>query len=271
MKNRPISARILSLLSAGALLGMSLAACVGAEEAEPLDPVDTEALDVGTGPANCTSPYRSCLEILNAWTGVPNPPSGIYTIDIDTNGPLSCFQVYCDMERDGGGWTGITRPISTLRLGGATTVWEGDVDLSYPVDGGPACTRDGSGSHTAWFDFMFPAGFEELYLSDYIAESHAGPGDTSDLGYTQLKWTDATGSFKGDISFGSGADEGPLSGAHFSSHYNGSYPAEKRLLFPSEEIFALGATQTVFRIGWGEAGSEHEGWCPWMAGTIFLR
>lgn len=34
---------------------------------------------------------------------------------------------------------------------------------------------------------------------------------------------------------------------------------------------SVGASSTKFRIAWGEAGPESEGWCPWTAGTINLR
>ncbi|CAK0764289.1 exported hypothetical protein [Gammaproteobacteria bacterium] len=36
---------------------------------------------------------------------LPNTQSGVYTIDPDGVGPIAPFQVYCDMDSDGGGWT----------------------------------------------------------------------------------------------------------------------------------------------------------------------
>ena len=46
--------------------------------------------------------YRSCRAILFGGASVG---SGVYTIDPDDGGPLAAVQVYCDMVRDGGGWT----------------------------------------------------------------------------------------------------------------------------------------------------------------------
>lgn len=44
----------------------------------------------------------SCLAIK---TANPTAPSGTYTIDLDGAGASAPFQVYCDMDTDGGGWT----------------------------------------------------------------------------------------------------------------------------------------------------------------------
>ena len=42
--------------------------------------------------------------------------------------------------------------------------------------------------------------------------------------------------------------------------------------WPADEaIYALTASSVEFRIGWGEAGGQHEGWFPWWSGTIRLR
>ena len=46
--------------------------------------------------------YKSCKEIMDNNNG---SSSGIYTIDPDGNGNIDKFEVYCDMQTDGGGWT----------------------------------------------------------------------------------------------------------------------------------------------------------------------
>jgi hypothetical protein len=51
-------------------------------------------------PGGCNP--MSCLEQKQR---VPNSPSGIYTVDPDGVGPITPFEVRCEMERDGGGWT----------------------------------------------------------------------------------------------------------------------------------------------------------------------
>jgi hypothetical protein len=51
-------------------------------------------------PGGCNP--TSCLEQKQR---APNSQSGVYTVDPDGVGPIAPFEAYCDMERDGGGWT----------------------------------------------------------------------------------------------------------------------------------------------------------------------
>jgi hypothetical protein len=75
-----------------------------AQEGNPL-PSRTElsfpfyTADDGT-PGGCNP--TSCFEQKQR---APNSTSGVYTVDPDGVGPIAPFEAYCDMERDGGGWT----------------------------------------------------------------------------------------------------------------------------------------------------------------------
>lgn len=49
--------------------------------------------------------FKSCLEIQTFYGNTE--PSGTYEIDVDLEGPKAPFNVYCEMDYNGGGWTRI--------------------------------------------------------------------------------------------------------------------------------------------------------------------
>ncbi len=81
-----------------------LAPCCSNGVVDGTDECDDGNLVAGDGcSAACkTEPQTSCRTLHDK---MPQLPSGIYTIDMDGDGPAAPFQVRCDMELDGGGWT----------------------------------------------------------------------------------------------------------------------------------------------------------------------
>ena len=73
----------------------------------------------------------SCLDYLTAHPGAPD---GVYCVDPDGAGPIGSRDVYCDMTRDGGGWTLVYHG----RTGDALGFHDVTSDVRVPVDPDPA-------------------------------------------------------------------------------------------------------------------------------------
>ncbi|MEM9460588.1 MAG: fibrinogen-like YCDxxxxGGGW domain-containing protein [Myxococcota bacterium] len=208
----------------------------------------------------------SCLEIQQ---GNPNTPSGDYILDLDGDGPLPAVTTHCDMNTDGGGWTELTLDVA-CELNATMTAVEpaptsGLDELCRPF------TQDDGGGHTYHYTIPFPAGFSEFMLVDYVARANAV--ETSDMDgahFQQSDWSVAVGGHRGDVGFGAAEDPGPVTSLAAEGVAQSCQACE--FAFPANgEIFTVPVVSEGFRIGWGETGSQHEGWYPWWSGSIRLR
>ncbi len=75
---------------------------------------------------------------------------------------------------------------------------------------------------------------------------------------------------QGDVSFGSGEEMGPVT-SYAAENPNINCTSCITAFEANDTPFALSGPSTLFRVGWGEAGSEDEGWYPWWSGCVYLR
>ncbi len=177
------------------------------------------------------------------------------------------------MTTDGGGWTGLRSSDAHGSLGGALVAVDSAAVAAVDPFRGPY-TRDGRDSHTYHYSFDVPGGSAtEFYLADYAARANATGSHVSEISIAtpMTSWARAWNPHYGDIGFGSASATGPV--ISFANVLTGNAQCrECEVPWPADRtVYPLPDGTTSFRIGWGEYGSQSEGWYPWWTGRIFIR
>ena len=227
---------------------------------------------------------KSCKVLLEEF---PQLTTGSYGIDPDDGGPVAAFTALCDMETDGGGWTGFTALQVKDHLGG-TLIADDPADVAGVDDEGRIYARDKADGHSYRYWFNVPFGYSEFYLRDYQAKGYSYSGYTTDLSkptyWHQTVWTAAYKSGGvGDVSFGSPDSAGPttsfakewISTADCGGCANSSNHVEcQSCIFdwPADyTTYSIGDAAVKFQISFGETGPQHEGWWGWWSGMVMVR
>lgn len=238
---------------------------------------------------SCNS-AKSCNDILTIDSTKRNSDGLYQTYPWKSNSSDgSLLQVGCDMTISGGGWTAMSFNLVHTQFGGVITEVNraaddpGGIDLTY----GPH-TRDGDKSHTYYYTFNVPFGYTHFRMGGdtphggpFTIRSNAASNASSDVNqsvFTQSNWskafhgdaTNQTGDTVGDVSFGSTTAPVTSLARRVSGLQNYNQNAEIRPFDPGT-TYSVGSPATQFRFGWGENGTQHEGWYPWYSGLIWFR
>ncbi|XXT16650.1 fibrinogen-like YCDxxxxGGGW domain-containing protein [Sorangium sp. So ce429] len=110
--------------------GAEFGPCVGQvlPAAELCETIEDEDCD-GTGITGCV--YLACGDVPRGL------PTGVYSIDLDNDGPIEKTQVLCDMETDGGGWALVHNSFGT-DAGTTLVFWGMLYDERFSVRGMPS-------------------------------------------------------------------------------------------------------------------------------------
>ena len=217
--------------------------------------------------ANCVVP-KTCAEILE---NAQDSASGIYKIDPQGKGVT--WPVVCDMELDGGGWTGIA--VSDTCNGNLTstlTPYNGKVGTDAGVTGEcqPFAKNINGGDYHYFFDIDFPPGFEAFFLRDYTLFTISDP----ELGFEQTSWGVGTDFPEGSFSLGDAYAEGPIANWFKDGGPSGPLPVDQEIAYPLLDTpFVLAQPSDKLRLAWADSTTVNfnDGLYPWWAGRIFLR
>jgi len=237
----------------------------GDGELDPGEQCDdgNDALDDGC--VACAVP-KTCAELLAL---APAAATGVYKIDPGGSGVP--WQVTCDMDIDGGGWTGFSVQdtcnghLESLVVPLQAAVIDGVDPECRPYSEYP----DGGGAFAYYWDITFPPGFSAFFLRGYEVKSIGEP----ELKYPQTTWQQAYDFPNGALSLGSAYDQGPLANWVTDNGMPESFADGQVLPYPKQDhvFMLLGESSDLLRIGWGETGIYAEGLFPWWSGQIFLR
>ncbi|MCA9661989.1 MAG: hypothetical protein KC486_26860 [Myxococcales bacterium] len=211
----------------------------------------------------CVIP-STCAELLDL---APGSPSGVYLVDPAGSGEP--WAVTCDMELDGGGWTGFTVQdtcnghLSSQITGVKPAESEGVDGECRPY----AEYANGGDYHYNW-DISFPPGLHAFFVRGYEVQ---GLGDV-ELKYVQTMWSKASDFPNGALSLGSADADGPIANWAQDGGMLESFTDGQILPYPVQDVpFVLDQSTQTLRISWGEIGINNEGLYPWWAGQIFVR
>eukprot|EP01138_Halocafeteria_seosinensis_P003204 gb/GECG01003278.1/.p1 GENE.gb/GECG01003278.1/~~gb/GECG01003278.1/.p1 ORF type:complete len:846 (+),score=41.12 gb/GECG01003278.1/:1-2538(+) len=223
--------------------------------------------DITVGLHVNASVYRNCDDV---------PADGVYFIAPFWGERTSGFWTRCR-----NGFIEITQQIAKEFLN-ATLTSKGHIKESGFLVGNAPFSVDGTsgydhGAHYSHYDIPIPFSYTQFWLDGFHIRATSFLANSSEAYQTSdirrrsdafyTTWQEMGLSGDGDFAFGSPAEEGPTTSyaryQKIQSHGGIHKFAGNGIIFDVKE-------SNVFRLHWGEEGSENEGWA-WWNGSIWVR